>query len=297
MARTSLIHANRMWPDAISVALWPYALRHAKNGINSTPFPTSEKTPMELFSGTKNVLPNYKDVHPFGCPAYALDGKVQGGMKAKKWSTRARLAVYLGPSAQHARSVGLLLSITTGLVSPQFHVRYDDSFSTLRESRVPRSEWQTLSGLEKPKMVTKFPKQDTRIPVGENNEVILVDGIEAEPELNEEQLAEIQPENSEQDAEGIGVEIDADDDDMSVESDDEIEQTMHLSSQGRPVTRSGRTVNYPRRYDDYVALPASINADEQYWDPNVYSYSASSDLDVMHLNQAMKAPDRTNLSK
>jgi hypothetical protein len=38
MARTSLIHANRMWPDAINIHLWPYALRHANESLNITTF-------------------------------------------------------------------------------------------------------------------------------------------------------------------------------------------------------------------------------------------------------------------
>jgi hypothetical protein len=77
-------------------------------------------------------------VHPFGC--------IQSGKKAKKWEVRARVAIYLGPSPQHARTVGLVLSPTTGLVSPQFHVKYDDTFSTLRNNSMPKSMWQQLAG-------------------------------------------------------------------------------------------------------------------------------------------------------
>lgn len=93
-ARTSLIHANKLWPDAISVELWPYELRHANDCFNMTPFST------EKFSKTK-IRPDFKQIHPFGCPAYALDGRIQSGKKAKKWQVRARVAIYLGPSPQH----------------------------------------------------------------------------------------------------------------------------------------------------------------------------------------------------
>ena len=75
-ARTSLIHANKLWPDAITVELWPYALRHANDGLNMTPFPTEDESPLEKFSSTK-ILPSFKQVHPFGCPSYALDGLIQ----------------------------------------------------------------------------------------------------------------------------------------------------------------------------------------------------------------------------
>jgi hypothetical protein len=83
MARTYLIHANRNWPDAINAHLWPYALRHANECTNITPFPEESETPLEKFTRTK-VLPNHRDIHPFGCPAYALYGHIQSGMKAPK---------------------------------------------------------------------------------------------------------------------------------------------------------------------------------------------------------------------
>jgi hypothetical protein len=54
-----------------------------------------------------------------------------------------RIAINIDPSLQHAKSVGLLLSLTTGLVSPQFHVKYDDLFETVRNGALPiRSLWQ-----------------------------------------------------------------------------------------------------------------------------------------------------------
>ena len=49
-----------------------------------------------------------------------------------KWTERARVGVYLGCSPQHVRSVALVLNLQTGHVSPQFHVRYDPTFSTIK---------------------------------------------------------------------------------------------------------------------------------------------------------------------
>jgi hypothetical protein len=43
---------------------------------------------------------------------------------------RARLGVNLGFSSQHVRSVHLILSLTSGCVSPQFHCTFDDPFKT-----------------------------------------------------------------------------------------------------------------------------------------------------------------------
>jgi GAG-pre-integrase domain len=150
LARTSLIHANQRWPDAVDARLWPYALRHANESINRTIFPGQKETPIKGFSQTK-IMPSMKDIRPFGCPAYVLDGKLQGGNKIGKWASRSRLAVHLGHSSHHARSIALALSLTTGLVSPQFHVSFDHSFETIRSDRYqPRSHWQVQCGFEIP---------------------------------------------------------------------------------------------------------------------------------------------------
>ena len=144
LARTSFIHANRRWPDAINAFLWPYALRKANESLNKTVSTTKSTSPIELFTGVK-VTPNVNDNHPFGCPVYALDGNLQNKMKNNKWISRSRLGIYLGPSLQHARSIGLVLSLITGLVSPQYHLKYDNTFETVLPSAkaiIPKSEWQ-----------------------------------------------------------------------------------------------------------------------------------------------------------
>jgi len=83
-----------------------------------------------MFTGVP-VAPNARHCHTFGCPAYVLDRRMQARMKMPKWAKRSRVGVYLGPSWAHAKSVGLVLSLTTGLVSPQFHVKYDDAFESV----------------------------------------------------------------------------------------------------------------------------------------------------------------------
>jgi len=86
--------------------------------------------------------------HPFGCPAYVLDARLQGGVsKVPRWEPRSRLGVYLGHSPHHAGSVALILNLTTGHVSPQYHVIFDDDFTTiehLRSGTVP-TNWAELN--------------------------------------------------------------------------------------------------------------------------------------------------------
>ena len=76
---------------------------------------------------------------------YVLRNAMQAGKKIQKWQERARVGIYLGISPQHVRTVALVLSLTTGLTSPQFHVHVDSTFQTMRHSfgnQLPQSLWQ-----------------------------------------------------------------------------------------------------------------------------------------------------------
>ena len=113
---------------------------------------------MNLFSGT-TVLTNICSFHPFGCPVYVLHNTLQARIKISKWDSRSRLGLYLGPSPRHARSVGLVLNLRTGLVSPQFHMKFDDYFETVMFKKDNAdSEWKTKC---------QFVKETTDIQVSE----------------------------------------------------------------------------------------------------------------------------------
>ena len=71
-----------------------------------------------------------------------LRNELQGNQSLPKWDSRSRLGLYLGQSPRHSRSVSLVLNLQTGLVSPQYHVRHDNLFETLKEQAVVTSEWQ-----------------------------------------------------------------------------------------------------------------------------------------------------------
>jgi hypothetical protein len=54
--------------------------------------------------------------------------------------------MYLGTSPRHARSVALVLSLVTGYVLPQFHLKFDDFFETVQDAKsIPLSKWQVLA--------------------------------------------------------------------------------------------------------------------------------------------------------
>ncbi len=77
---------------------------------------------------------------------FFLDPSLQQGNKIPRWKPRSRVGVYVGSSPEHASSVPLVLSTITGLVSPQFHGVFDDSFSTvecLQTNKIPPN-WPIL---------------------------------------------------------------------------------------------------------------------------------------------------------
>ena len=89
------------------------------------------ETPDMILSNTKAVNVQLKHYHTFGCPVYILDSRSQTNPKGvPKWEPQSRLGIYVGHSPAHAGSVELVLNPKTGLVSPQYHVVYDDQFST-----------------------------------------------------------------------------------------------------------------------------------------------------------------------
>ena len=144
-----MIHANARWPEAATHQLCPYALRLANEMHNEAPTKGMKRCPIEVFTKTA-VQPEPKHWRPFGCPVYVLDNALQnaGGIK-HKWADRARVGVYLGRSPFHARSVALVLNIDTGRVSPQFHVKFDPCFQTMKASfggKSPAVHWQEVCG-------------------------------------------------------------------------------------------------------------------------------------------------------
>lgn len=108
IARTMLLHAQRPWPTAINQNLWSYALNMAEDMYNNLPLSKQHITPMELFSMAA-VHPATKHFHHLRCDVYILNNKMQAGQELGKWEDRARVAIYLGNSPSHARSVALVL--------------------------------------------------------------------------------------------------------------------------------------------------------------------------------------------
>jgi hypothetical protein len=126
----------------------------ANDAINDVPsFQNTERqTPKQIFSNTR-VYVNPKHWKPFGCPVYVLDSALQTGNIFHKWKQRSKVGIYIGRSPQHGRNVALVLDRTTGLVSPQFHVKFDPSFQSVQKDEYD-SIWQSKAGF-----VTRLPQE------------------------------------------------------------------------------------------------------------------------------------------
>ena len=144
-ARTMMIHAALRWPEHFDKKLWPMALQHAVFLHNHVPRQDSGMSPKEIWSGTKSSHSRLMHSHPWGCPVCVLDPRMQDGQKLPKWEPQSRRAQHLGCSPLHASTVGLVRNLTTGNMSPQFHLVFDDWFETVHASGSEEpKEWQEL---------------------------------------------------------------------------------------------------------------------------------------------------------
>jgi hypothetical protein len=289
-ARTILLFAQNRWPVAVTVHLWPYALRSANDSINHAPRMADNIIPMEAFTGAESPL-LIREQHTFGCPVYALNSKLQGGKSIPKWHERARVGIYLGLSPQHSRSVALVLSLTTGLVSPQFHVQFDDLFETVGRragNPVMISKWQALSGFTKPP--SSVPRNTT---VSEG--VIEGTNVGVPSETAEIPMTEFEP-FAEQD-------FLADDDAPYDEPVGPAEGLRRSTRAHQPSARflesiAQEHISLAFQFDE--TMEDELDLQEAMSDPIAFAntwcrpvaLAASSDPDNLYMHEAMKQPDK-----
>ena len=113
-----MFHAALRWPSKFDKTLWPLAMNHAVYMHNHTPRRLDKYAPVELWTGSKSTYSELVNAHPFGCPTYVLDPRLQDGFKIPKWDPRARQGIYVGPSPLHANTVGLILNPRTNIINP-----------------------------------------------------------------------------------------------------------------------------------------------------------------------------------
>jgi hypothetical protein len=255
-ARTMLIHSQHRWPTAINAHLWPYALRTANEIFNNAPTTTRPdmKLPLELFSKSP-VRPNLDHFQPFGCPVFVLDANMQAGKKLPKWQLRSRVGINLVISNQHARSIVFVFNLTTGHVSPQFHVKFDPKFQTVREplgNLVPPSVWQVECGF-KPMRRAGVKKMEIR-------------GERAQDDHLETQREEVEVQ------EDISM-------DQEFKVNEERRSSQRLKDKPR-VDYNERSLARPREGEDVVFM--TIIAKESEEPKEILALAASKDPDTMY---------------
>ena len=130
-ARKYLLHGKSRWPDAVSLHLWPYALRDANEVMSIIPDKEDGSSKLERYTNVE-VAPNLKNRHTLFDPIFVLHRRLANNRNYPKWEPRSILGIKFRDLTKSCPHVHLVLSFETGLVSPQFHVGVDDLFETTR---------------------------------------------------------------------------------------------------------------------------------------------------------------------
>ena len=104
----------------------------------------SDVAPADIFFGSQLPRHHLRNIYVWGCPVYVLDPTLQQGQKIPRWQPRSRRGLFVGYSPVHSSNVPLVLNLQTGSISPQFHVVFDDHFSTVHSTFLdepPPSFW------------------------------------------------------------------------------------------------------------------------------------------------------------
>ena len=131
LARAMLHHNALHWSDVCDTALWPLAVLHAVWIINHIPREDTGLSPAELFTKQKQPATKLQDLHVWGCPAYVLDKSIADGHKLPRWQPRSSRCMYVGVSPKHSSVAARVLNLSTGKITTQYHVIFDDDFQTV----------------------------------------------------------------------------------------------------------------------------------------------------------------------
>ena len=335
LARTSLVHAHRRWPKAMTANLWPYALRMACLAYNATPSlqDSRRRTPEQVFTNDEFVTINKKHWKPFGCPVYVLDNDLQQNKPHPKWNTRSRVGIYLGQSPIHNHNVALVMDPKTGYVSPQFHVKFDPSFHTVRDGVDIEINWLKATGFvetknrrlktdKKLEESKKRQKHSERPQVMSRKKSKTSEGVPATNKVQDTttSVRDTLPVAAKQDNPIDQREIELQDDgrrpkviEKVMEFKDHVEAQDHVEKDTETVRRSTRVRRPTTRLLQTMkaeileltsdGIPGEIfcsevlNPDGACNTDYLQIYKASTDPDTMYLHEAMKEPDHKEFLK
>jgi Reverse transcriptase (RNA-dependent DNA polymerase) len=301
-----MLHAQHRWPNAINTHLWPFAIKMANDLSNRAPAIQSGISPLELFSQVE-MAPKVKHSHTFGAPVYVLDNALQtSGTGIPKWQSRANMGIYVGTSPRHSRKIALVLNLVTGHVSPQFHVMVDDFFETLRPSTgnsVPKSDWQRMTGFIKGPTVGR--RHQTHA-----TEQTQITPLEQEPWQD---VTEVNNQPATTTEDGYPIQSEEYDGDREETEPATVTQTQNtipssassIDNEAPRATRSERipkaTTRMKESLEQQRAGIVSLHVEWEVFHDDTYTiqhrmeqplaFVASTNPDVMYMDQAMKEPD------
>ena len=147
MARSNIIHATLHNPQHKFIGLWALAMDYAVWCYNKLPPGGHGLSPEELWSSIKSPRSGLPRAHVFGCPVYVLEPALQDGGKIPKWNSRARQGIFVGFSTKHSSTVPLIFNPSTQHISPQYHVIFDDTFSSVPSLTTPKERDEIFANL------------------------------------------------------------------------------------------------------------------------------------------------------
>jgi hypothetical protein len=152
IARTMMLHAAIHWPAVADPTIWPMAVSHAVWLWNHLPKVDTGLSPHDIWTRTRWPLRELHNLHVFGCPTYVLQKKLADGQKTNRWEPRSDRMINVGLSSLHANSVPLVLNPSTGSITPQWNIIFDDWFATVTSSPddlldFNEAEWAQLFGV------------------------------------------------------------------------------------------------------------------------------------------------------
>jgi hypothetical protein len=126
-ARTMMHHAFLHWSHVFSTDFWPYALDDAKYIYNHISQRDRGWALIELFCSVTFRCEYLQRIRVWGSPVY-------DGIKIPKWEPRACQGQSMGFSLEHSSLVGLVCNLITEYISPQYHMVFDELFTTVHSA-------------------------------------------------------------------------------------------------------------------------------------------------------------------
>ena len=123
-----LIHAAIHWLDVSDTSLWPMAVDSALHNFNHMP----RATDVFIGSSAENAI-SMISFQGHACMGMSLlcSRPNATGQTQPKWKPQSHCGIFVGFSPCHSSLVPLVLNSQTGKISPQFHVGFDDWFTSV----------------------------------------------------------------------------------------------------------------------------------------------------------------------